>query len=196
MAGAPCPLDMENTMTFIWGMPTRLRRYDEPGDSHFWTISCQRRLTLFFDHTLEQIAVEGLHVLQHRVSVCLIGYVIMPEHVHVIVYPHARAKDDPIPVSKVLHAFKKHVGFHCKRRLREVSRVQGGHWSQPLSAWATGDKKTQTIWNLPGYDSNARTHKMLLGKLDMRTRLREGWSIGLRTGRRAAIATTSSGTTR
>ena len=105
-------------------------------------------------------------MLQQRFGVCLIGYVIMPEHVHVIVYPHARGNDDPIPASKLLHAFKKHVGFHGKQRLREVWRVQGGLWSQPLNAWAAGDKNQQTIWNIRGYDFNVRTHKALLEKLD------------------------------
>ena len=57
-------------------MPTRLRRYDEPGDSDFWTISCRRRLTFFHDHTPKRIVAEGLGVLQQRFGVCLIGYVI------------------------------------------------------------------------------------------------------------------------
>jgi putative transposase len=118
-------------------MPTHLRRYDEPGDSHFWTISCRRRLTFFQDDGLKRIVTEGLGVLQQRFGVCLIGYVIMPEHVHVIVYPHARGNDEPIAVSKLLHAFKKHVGFHGKQRVREVWRAQGELWSEPLNIWAT-----------------------------------------------------------
>ncbi len=80
-------------------MPTHLRRYDEPGDSHFLTISCRRRLTFFHDDGLKQIVAEGLRVLQERFGVCLIGYTIMPEHVHLIVYPHARGGDQPIPVT-------------------------------------------------------------------------------------------------
>ena len=147
-------------------MPTHLRRYDQAGDSHFWTIFCRRRLTFFHDDALKRIVADGLRVLQKRFGVCLIGYVIMPEHVHVIVYPHPRGHDDPIPVSKLLYALKKHVGFHGKQRLRKVWRVQGGLWSQPLNAWATGSKGEQTIWNVRGYDFNVRTHKALLQKLD------------------------------
>jgi putative transposase len=101
-----------------------------------------------------------------RFGVCLIGYVIMPEHVHTIVYPHAPGNDDPIPVSTLLHAFKKHVGFHGKRRLREVWRAQSGLWSKALNTWATGDKNEQTIWNVRGYDFNVRTHRALLQKLE------------------------------
>jgi len=147
-------------------MPAHLRRYDEPADTHFWTISCQRRLTFFHDDGLKQIAVQGLRVLQQRFGVCLIGYVIMPEHVHVIVYPHPRGEDEPIPVSRLLHAFKQHVGFYGKQRLREVWREHGALRSSPLNAWATGDEDEQTIWNVRGYDFNVRNHKALLQKLD------------------------------
>ena len=62
-------------------MPTHLGRYDQPGDSHFWTIFCRRRLTFFHDDGLKRIVAEGLRLLQQRFGVCLIGYVIMPEHV-------------------------------------------------------------------------------------------------------------------
>jgi len=62
-------------------MPAHLRRYDEPGDAHFWTISCRRRLTFFHDDAMKRIVTDGLRVIQRRFGVCLIGYVIMPEHV-------------------------------------------------------------------------------------------------------------------
>jgi len=147
-------------------MPSHLRRYDEPGHSHFWTISCRDRLTFFHDDGLKQIAVEGLRVLQKRFGVCLIGYVLMPEHVHVMLYPHMRGTDEPVSVSKLLQAFKQHVGFHGKQRLRDVWRSQGRLWSDPLNAWATGARNDQSIWTVRGYDFNVRTHKTLLQKLD------------------------------
>ena len=118
------------------------------------------------DDGRKQVVVEGLRVLRQRFDVCLVGYVIVPEHTHVIVYPHPRGDDEPIPVSKLLHAFKKHVGFHGKQRLRDVWRLQGKLWSRPLNAWATGPRNEQAIWNVRGYDSNIRTHKALLQKLD------------------------------
>ena len=115
---------------------------------------------------MKRIVAEGLGVVQRRFGVCLIGYVIMPEHLHVIIYPHSCGKDEPTPISQLLHAFKKHVGFHGKQRLREIWRAEGGLWSQPLNAWATDDKKEQSIWNARGYDFNVRTHKALLQKLE------------------------------
>jgi putative transposase len=147
-------------------MPTHLRRYDEPGHTHFWTISCYRRLTFFHGDGLKRIVVDGLRLLHERFSVCLIGYVIMPEHVHVILYPHARGTDTPTPISTLLHAFKKHVGFHGKDRLRQVWRQQGKLWSEPLNRWARGELGKRDIWTVRGYDFNITAEKTLREKLD------------------------------
>ena len=54
-------------------MPSGLRRYDEPGHIHFWTISCFRRLSFFHDDGMKRVAVEGLGVLQQCFDVCLVG---------------------------------------------------------------------------------------------------------------------------
>ncbi len=129
-------------------------------------ISCRRRLTFFHDDGLKRIGIEGLDIMRQRFGVCLIGYVIMPEHLHVPICPHASGSDEPVPVSNLLHAFKKHIGFHGNQRLRDVWACEGGLWSQPLNAWATGDADKKTIWEVRGYDFNVRTHKTLLQKLD------------------------------
>ena len=36
-------------------MPSQLRRHDEPGHTHFWTISCYRRLQFFHDDGMKQV---------------------------------------------------------------------------------------------------------------------------------------------
>jgi len=70
-------------------MPSRLHRYDVPGHVHFWTVSCFRRLTFFWHDAMKTVVIEALRSLQEQFGVCLVGYVVMPEHVHFIVYPHA-----------------------------------------------------------------------------------------------------------
>ncbi len=109
-------------------MPTHLRRYDEPGDCHFWTISCQRRLTFFQDDGLKRIVTDGLGVLRQRFGVCLIGYVIMPEHVHVIVYPHVRGYDFNVRTHK---AFLQKLDYCHKNPLTRglVDRAEDWPWS-------------------------------------------------------------------
>lgn len=101
-------------------MPSRLTCYDVPGHTHLWAISCFRRLSFFWHDAMKQVVIDALDMLRGRFAVCLVGYVIMPEHVHVMIYPHPKGRDQPMSISKLLHAFKRHVGFHGKAALREI----------------------------------------------------------------------------
>ena len=147
-------------------MPTRLRRHDEPGHTHFWTVSCYRRLTFFWHDAMKRMAVEGLRVLQDKLGICLIAYVVMPEHMHAVIYPHAKGDDEPVPISSLWHIFKKHVGFHGKACLREIWRREGALWSAPLNGWAQGKFDKQVVMNTRGYDFNIDRQETLLDKID------------------------------
>jgi len=147
-------------------MPAHLRRIDEPGHVHFWTISSYRRLGFFHHDGMKQVVVDALHRLQSKFHICLIGYVIMPEHVHVLLYPHERETDQLIPISTLLHDFKRHSGFHGKKFLRKSWRQSGELWSQPLNEWARGVCSSKPIWNTRGYDFSITHNDMLIEKLD------------------------------
>jgi putative transposase len=65
-------------------MPSRLKRYQTEGHHHFLTFSCYRRLPYLNDDR-SRIAFEvTLDRLRRRHQFCLFGYVIMPEHVHLL----------------------------------------------------------------------------------------------------------------
>jgi len=80
-------------------MPSKLRRFDIPGHIHFWTLSCYRRLQFFHDDGMKRVAIDAFNHLQVRLGICLVGYVIMPEHLHVLIYPHRRGEDTPLPTT-------------------------------------------------------------------------------------------------
>ncbi len=159
LAGAPW-------QRYASSMPSRLYRRNEPGSIHFWTVSCFQRLSFFHDDGMKQIVVDGLRVLQQRFAICLICYVVMPEHVHVILLSHRRGEDEPTSISTLLAAFKKHVGFHGKERLRQVWRERGELWSRPLNNWAHGAHEAQPIWIPRGYDSNIDRWETLRKAMD------------------------------
>ena len=147
-------------------MPLYLKRYDEPGHTHFWTISCYRRLSFFWHDGMKQVAIGALRKLQVECGICLIGYVIMLDHLHVILYPHERGCDSPMPIGKLLHVFKKHVAYHGKEFLRNYWRAHGRLWSSPLMKWATdADSKRQILYGR-GYDFNICRQDTLFEKLD------------------------------
>jgi putative transposase len=147
-------------------MPTSLRRFDEPGHCHFWTISCYRRLAFFRNDVMKLVVIDALEALRARFRVCLISYVIMPEHIHVVWYPHAPGNGELVSISKLLHAFKQHVGFHGKQCLRDIWHRHGRLWSSPLNEWANGRMPKQTIMSTRGYDFNIDRQETLLEKID------------------------------
>ena len=65
-------------------MPWSLKRYHYSGQSHFITFSCYRREALFLyappRHTFE----EALERVRRSYQLCVYGYVVMPEHVHLL----------------------------------------------------------------------------------------------------------------
>ena len=50
-----------------------------------------------------------------------LGYVVMPEHVHVLALPQAVGSDEVTPISVVLHDLKQRAGHGGKKALRAVS---------------------------------------------------------------------------
>ena len=65
-------------------MPSRLKRYQTEGHYHFVTFSCHRRLP-YLDNDAARIAFEQtIEKLRVRHQFFLFGYVLMPEHVHLL----------------------------------------------------------------------------------------------------------------
>jgi putative transposase len=147
-------------------MPTHLRRADIAGHVHFWTISCFHRLSFFWEDSVKQVAIDALRQLKSKYGSCLLAYVIMPEHVHVLLFPQTRGSMVPVPISDLLRDFKQSVGFHGKARLRDYWRAHGKLWSDPLNAWANGAFGSQAFWNTRGYDFNIDSHATLLEKVE------------------------------
>ena len=65
-------------------MPTRLKRYHQFGSDHFITFSCYRRLALFNSDSPRRIFERTLEQVRRWYGLYIFGYVIMPEHVHLL----------------------------------------------------------------------------------------------------------------
>ena len=68
----------------ITSMPSRLKRYQNEGNYHFITFSCYRRLPYLNNDRARVLFEETLEVLRERHGFDLFGYVLMPEHVHLL----------------------------------------------------------------------------------------------------------------
>jgi REP element-mobilizing transposase RayT len=66
-------------------MPKGLKRYYGRGHLHFLTFSCYRRLPLLATVRARQLFVRELTRVRAEYGFLLIGYVVMPEHVHLLI---------------------------------------------------------------------------------------------------------------
>jgi len=69
----------------VWFMPKGLKRYYGRGDLHFLTFSCYRRLPLLGTVHARNVFVDALGKIRERYRFLLVGYVVMPEHVHLLI---------------------------------------------------------------------------------------------------------------
>jgi putative transposase len=65
-------------------MPDGLRRYYGKQDLHFVTFSCYGRLPLLGTPSARDVFVQELGRIRAKHGFRLIGYVVMPEHVHLL----------------------------------------------------------------------------------------------------------------
>jgi putative transposase len=65
-------------------MPSHLKRYQTEGHFHFLTFSCYRRLPYLCDAPSRTVFLKVLEELRERHRFFLFGYVLMPEHVHLL----------------------------------------------------------------------------------------------------------------
>ncbi len=83
-------------------MPRGLRRFHESGQCHFVTFSCYRRRPYFATAEVFDLFVRCLEDMRLRFDVCVYGYVVMPEHVHLLLSePAAFARDCSSQASQV-----------------------------------------------------------------------------------------------
>jgi putative transposase len=87
-------------------MPLGLKRYQHEGDDHFITFSCYRREPYFTTTASKDIFLDSLELTRKRYNFEVLGYVVMPEHVHLLL---SEPLDDETPLSKALQSLKLSV---------------------------------------------------------------------------------------
>jgi putative transposase len=65
-------------------MPYGLRRFQRSGQSHFVTFTCYHRRRGFHSPAVYDLFVQVLEEMRCRFALCVYGYVVMPEHVHLL----------------------------------------------------------------------------------------------------------------
>jgi REP element-mobilizing transposase RayT len=100
-------------------MPKGLRRRYGLRHLHFITCSCYRRLPLFASARAKNLFVKILGEVRDRYGFALAGYVVMPEHIHLLL--GEPAKGSPSTVMQVL---KQRVSRRLRRKPRNKAASQ------------------------------------------------------------------------
>ena len=66
-------------------MPAGLRRYQQTRQLHFITLSCYRRQPKLAPVRAKKVFERALEQTRRACGFCVIGYVVMLEHVHLLV---------------------------------------------------------------------------------------------------------------
>jgi len=136
-------------------MRNPLKRLYGQGDLHFVTFSCYRRKPLLGTVRAQDRFVNVLDEVRRRHGFRLVGYVVMPEHVHLLI--SEPAEKNP---SKVLQVLKQKVARALLKRRDRTIRTQ---LSLPFDG---GQTEEVHFWQRRFYDFNVWSEKKLKEKLE------------------------------
>ncbi|MCK5124796.1 MAG: transposase [candidate division Zixibacteria bacterium] len=133
-----------------------LRHYDNIGTARFVTITCYKKLKLFQEPQLYELFCHHLESFRCDVNILLLTYVIMPNHVHLLLLPNEQIE----------------IG-------REIGKLKGRYAHEVIQRWK--DKNSPLLkqieicnrgsqeyafWLPRCYDYNCRTIDKTLEKIN------------------------------
>jgi putative transposase len=136
-------------------MRNPLQRHYGRGDLHFITFSCYRRLPLLGTALARNLFVRILAEVRLRHAFKLIGYVVMPEHVHLLLSEPQKGTR-----SRVLQVLKQKVSRALRGRGKKAVPGQ-----LPLPFSRVG-KEVAAFWQRRFYDFNVWSAEKLREKLE------------------------------
>jgi REP-associated tyrosine transposase len=142
---------------------SRQHHYYGGNHLHFVTASTYRRARLFDFHLFKEIFIQTLDQLGTLLEFRLLGYVLMPEHFHLLIWPQEKANPSRIVASlkqrtarTILQVLKQEAQSNWFQSMLEAVRL-------PASVH---DEATFRVWQRRFYDFNVWSDKKRLEKLD------------------------------
>ncbi|MCC6676880.1 MAG: transposase [Phycisphaerales bacterium] len=122
----------------------RMKRREVPAGIRFVTCSCQGRLPLFSNAQICGVFVEALIAARRKYKFELYAWVLMPEHVHMMVRPNDEVALDRVLLSMKLSVAMKVIARWTEMRAPILARLDDGGGSPRF--WQKGG----------GFDRNVR----------------------------------------
>lgn len=136
-------------------MRSKLQRYYGLHDLHFITFSCFQRKPLLNSVRAKTLFVKILGEVRRQYQFALLGYVLMPEHVHLLI-------GEPVQLtpSKVVQILKQRVSRATRERKRRSLPPQA---ERPFFKQ---QNEPTPFWQRRFYDFNVYTHGKVKEKLN------------------------------
>ena len=142
-------------------MPWGLKRYYGAGDLHFITCSCQRRRPWLGTARRRNFFLDLLEQTRQRYRFVVLGYVVMPEHFHVLL--SEPEKGTPSTVMQVLkQRFARRVLQQWRQRRHAAQRL----------LWQADSFEPAHVWQARFYDFNLWSERKLAEKCATCTTIR------------------------
>jgi len=145
-----------------------LKRYEGLGDLRYLTCSCYCRLQLFNNDQIKDAFVQYLHKTKKRLDFKLYAWVVMPEHIHLLVRPGNPTQT----ASQLLRGIKAGFAKSMIRRWRELDA--------PILSRITDSAGKTRFWQTGGgYDRNLFSEQEVIEKIGYihRNPVRRGLSM-------------------
>ncbi|MGO9596675.1 MAG: transposase [Isosphaeraceae bacterium] len=134
------------------------RAYNEPGHAHELTFACYHRYRFFSAERTCQWFCESVEEARRDLDFALWAFVIMPEYVHLIVWPRKPVYE----ISAILKAIWEPVGRHAVGYLAK----HAPHWLSRITRHR-GQRVERLFWQSGGgFDRNIWEPKTLMSMID------------------------------
>jgi REP element-mobilizing transposase RayT len=117
-------------------VPNKLQRYYGAGYSHFITTSCYQRKPLLATPQSRDLLLEVIEQVRRRYYFAVVGYVIMPEHIHLLLTEPERGNP-----SKVMQAIKQGFARRLLIKLRAGTSRGPATRGTPRSTMGTSGRR-------------------------------------------------------
>jgi putative transposase len=134
----------------------RLRHYDNLGTARAVTFTCYHRQKLLTDNEDKSVFMGVLQQICEHYRIEMLGYVLMPDHVHLVLHPPEGIKLGPI-IGKLKSLSAKAI----LKRWRQIDDCR-----LDLVIVQKADGPCFSFWQKRCYDHNCRTIDVVRGKIE------------------------------
>ena len=136
-----------------------VKHFHEAGHLHELTFSCYQRMPLLTNDTWREELSRCIESAGVESEMELVGFVFMPEHVHLLVYPKSPNVSISFYLARVKQPFSK--------RIREILAAEGSPLLSQLTLQERPGKTCFRFWQAgPGFDRNLLSSEAIASSLE------------------------------